>query len=143
MQIPTDSIDAAPALGRLGRPPFSAGLPVTPPGPCRITFRGCPPSEPPRIEVRAWLARLNALTASMIGGDITIEGVDHRRKQGLYRVLIRLQMPTGAVVVGPDHSANSPCDDVYVAIRNAFRALRRELASQLPASAPGVVEATR
>lgn len=104
-----------------------ADFPQIPTGPCGIKFHGFAPSEPPRIEVRAWLVRLSALTGAMTGGDVTIEAVDAGFKERHYRVRIELQMPAGPVLVGSDHPANLPCDDVYVAIRNAFRAARREL----------------
>jgi hypothetical protein len=74
----------------------------------------------------------------MLGGDVAIEAVDEGRKERCYRVRIQLQMPGGPVLVGSDHPANLPCDDVYVAIRNAFRIARRELETQLRANAPGV-----
>ena len=99
--------------------------------PCRITFQGFTGSEPPRIEVQAWLGRLGALTAPMTGGEVTIEAVDQGRKERCYRVRMELVMPAGPLIVGADHPANPPHEDVYVAIRNAFRAARRELELRL------------
>jgi hypothetical protein len=128
MEGPADAIDQARvATDALESPPPVADVPVVPPRPCRITFHGVAPSEPPRIEVRAWLARLGALTAPMTGGEVAIEAVDQGRKERRYRVRMELVMPAGTVLVGSDHPANLPHEDVYVAIRNAFRAARREL----------------
>ncbi len=128
METPPDPIDDAEgAADDLGAPRPIVEVPQLAARPCRITFHGFPPSEPPRVEVRAWLARLGALTAPMTGGDVAIEAVDKGFKERHYRVRIELQMPGGPVLVGSDHPDNLPRDDVYVAIRNAFRAARRQL----------------
>ena len=100
---------------------------VAPRRACQITFGGMLASEPTRVEVHAWLAKLNALTASMTGGHVLIEAVDRGHKEQHYRVRMDLTMPTGVVVVDYDHPHNRAHEDVYVAIRNAFRAARRQL----------------
>jgi hypothetical protein len=95
--------------------------------PCQVNFGGMPASEPPRVEVYAWLEKLGSLTAAMTGGQVLIEAVDRGRKDRHYRVRMDLTMPTGTVVVAYDHPSNGPHEDVIVAIRNAFRAARRQL----------------
>ena len=100
---------------------------VVPRAPCQIAFGGMLASEPPRVEVHAWLDRLGALTASMTAGQVRIEAVDRGRKPQHYRVRMDITLPTGVVVVDYDHPSNGPHEDVYVAIRNAFRAARRQL----------------
>ena len=133
MEGPADSSDPSPdATDVVASPPPVADAPPVPPRPCRITFHGFAPSEPPRIEVRAWLARLGALTAPMTGGEVAIEVLEQGRKERRYRVRMELVMPAGPVLVGSDHPANLPHEDVYVAIRNAFRAARRELETRVP-----------
>jgi ribosome-associated translation inhibitor RaiA len=83
--------------------------------------------EASRLEVRAWLERLGALTAPMTGGHVVIESIAHLRKETRYRVHMELELPTGVVAVPLDHPSNGAHEDVYVAIRNAFRAARRQL----------------
>jgi ribosome-associated translation inhibitor RaiA len=73
----------------------------------------------------------------MTGGEVAIEAVDQGRKERQYRVRIQLALPAGAVIVGPDHPGNAAHEDVYVAIRNAFRAARRQLELQLRADPQG------
>jgi hypothetical protein len=103
-------------------------LPPKPAHPCQIVFKGMDPTEAARVEVRAWLDRLGALTAPMIGGQVVIEAIDEgRREDRRYHVRMDLTMPEGVVSVGPDHPSNGPHEDVYVAIRNGFRAARRQL----------------
>jgi hypothetical protein len=98
-----------------------------PPLPLRITLDGMNASEASRIEVRAWLARLGALTATMRGGHVAIESIETIRKETLYRVHMELAMPAGNVIVASDHPHNGAHEDIYVAIRNGFRAARRRL----------------
>jgi hypothetical protein len=133
--VATDAV-ASVATDAVGPPPPVAPVPRVPLLPCRIVFEGFVASEPPRIEVRAWLARLGALTAPMTGGEVAIQALDEGRKERRYRVRMELVLPDGPVVVGSDHPANPPHEDVYVAIRNAFRAARRELETRSSASSP-------
>ena len=100
---------------------------VAPRAHCQIAFLGMPGSEPPRAEVNAWLAKLGPLTAPMTGGRVEIEAVDRDRKERQYRVRMDLTMPHAVVTVAHDHPNNGLHEDVFVAIRNAFRAARREL----------------
>jgi len=107
---------------------------------CQITFVGTTASEPPRAEVHAWLAKLGLLTAPMTEGRVVIEAVDQDHKERRYRVRMDLTMPHGVVTVGHDHPNNGAHEDIFVAIRNAFRAGRRELeAYSLSRGAPAPV----
>ena len=114
---------------------------VAPRANCQIAFVGTTASEPPRAEVHAWLAKLGLLTAPMTEGRVVIEAVDEDHKERRYRVRMDLTMPHGIVTVGHDHPNNGAHEDIYVAIRNAFRAGRRELeAYSLSRGAPAPVE---
>src|SRR2546430_17146051 len=84
---------------------------VVPRGACQIAFAGMLASEPPRVEVHAWLDRLGALTASMTGGQVRIEAVDRGRKPQHYRVRMDLTLPTGVVAIDYDHPSNAPHED--------------------------------
>lgn len=94
---------------------------------CQITFVGMDAVDALKLEVRAWLLRLGVLTAEATAGHVLIETIDERRKERRYRVAMELAMPDGMVVVKHDHPSNTAHEDVYVAIRNAFRAARRQL----------------
>ena len=110
------------------QPPRPApAAPVGPSRTCRIVFEGFTASEPARVEVRAWLERLGALTAAMTDGEVTMEALDRGHAERHYRVRMELAMPAGVVKIGPEHPSNRPHEDIYVAIRNAFRAAKREL----------------
>lgn len=141
MAVPADSIDGGPPATNAFEPPRpGADDAPAPLRRCRIIFQGLPASEPPRLEVRAWLVRLGALTAPMLDGEVVIEAVEHGRKERHYSVRVELVMPKGPVIVRSNHPGNPSHEDVYVAIRNAFRAARRELEAQLQAQAPAAAE---
>ena len=151
--------EISPNLTETGAPPPSTDAPVPPvpvtaPSPvarvvapriCRITFAGLLASEQARVEVNAWrlevhawIDRLGELTSTLTAGHVIIEAVDRGNKGRDYRVRMDLTLPTGVVAVEHDHPNNRPHEDVYVAIRNAFRAARRQLESHrlTPGSQP-------
>jgi hypothetical protein len=63
----------------------------------------------------------------MTGGHLVIELVDRGAKETHYQVRMDLTMPSGIVIVPLDHPSNAAHEDIFVAIRNAFRAARRQL----------------
>ena len=112
-----------------GIAPAAPTVVVRPPRPCRIDFEGCTGTEAARVEVRAWLDRLGELTAALNSAEVVIESIFEPRKERLYRVRMRLTMRAAVVAVAPDHPNNGPHEDIFCAIRNAFRAARRQLES--------------
>ncbi len=108
---------------------------------CRITFAGMDSTEAVKLEVRAWLPRLGVLMEGATGGHVVIEAMDERRKERRYRVRMEWVMPEALLIVAHDHPSNVPHEDVYVAIRNAFRAARRQLEDYFATRTPaGVVD---
>jgi hypothetical protein len=85
------------------------------------------PAEAVRQEVRAWLPRLGVLAHQVTKGHIRIEALEAHRRERLYQAGMELTMPDGIVTVTQVHPSNLAHEDVYVAVRNAFRAARREL----------------
>jgi cold shock CspA family protein len=88
----------------------------------QIAFKGMDVNRAIEAEVRAWLDKLAApmVAAGITGGKIVVESVDGRHLGSRHR----------ALAIGPDHPANGAHEDVFVAVRNAFRALRRLLADE-------------
>ena len=107
----------------------AATRPVAPRANCQIAFVGTTASEAPRAEVHAWLAKLGLLTAPMTEGRVVIEArsIKTTKQRKAIGSGWTLTMPHGIVTVGHDHPNNGAHEDIYVAIRNAFRAGRREL----------------
>jgi hypothetical protein len=118
---------------------------VRPPRPCRIDFEGFTGTEAAKVEVRAWIDRLGELTDPLTSAEVAIEATHEPRKDRLFRVRMRLAMRAGVVVVAPDHPNNGPHEDIFCAIRNGFRAARRQLEGYLkehpPVPPPPVTDA--
>ena len=100
--------------------------------PFQITFKGMPATPEVETEVRAWLEKLAPLRAGarMTSGQIAIEAVfEHQRHRQGYRYQVQMRLATDGnpMTVGVDDLANVPHEDVYVAVRNGFRSIRRQL----------------
>ena len=91
--------------------------------PVQITLRGISHSEALEARIRQKVRKLADLFPSLIGCRVVAE-VPHQRHHHGNQFLVRLDitMPGSEIVVNRDHH-----EDVYVALREAFRAARRQL----------------
>lgn len=94
----------------------------------QITFRNMDASAALEADVlrrTEWLERFHP---TIMGCRVVIEAPHRHHKQGTpFRVRIDITVPGAEIVVGrdpPEHRAHA---DVYVAVRDAFRAARRKL----------------
>lgn len=90
----------------------------------QISFRGLDPSEFIERRVREKLDWLNRFENGIVGARVTVEQRHkHQHKGALFHVRVYLKVAGGSqVVMGEDEA-----EDVYVAIRDAFDAVRRGL----------------
>jgi len=96
--------------------------------PVQITFRGLPPSEAVEARIREHADRLASFHRRISQCRIMVETPHRRHQHGkLYHVRIDVTFPGGEVVVGRDPRSNHAHEDIYVAIRDAFDAARRQL----------------
>ncbi len=97
--------------------------------PLQITYRGLTSSESIEAKVRRRVEKLEQLCSNITSCRVVIESPHHHHHKGnTYRVAIDLIVPDGELAVNHgshDHSH----EDVYVAIRDAFDALGRQLQS--------------
>lgn len=96
--------------------------------PLTITFRDLEPS--PAIEdfVRSWAAKLETVHDRIERCQVVIERPHQHHHQGQrYHVRITLAVPGPDVEVTRDHALDGAHEDLHVAIRDAFRAARRQL----------------
>ncbi len=93
-----------------------------------ITFRNMAWSEAVASVVEGKLAKLEQLTHAVIRCHVTI-GLphQHRVKGRRYEVNIDLTIPHYGLIIGRSHDDKRDYEDVYVAIRDAFEAVRRQL----------------
>ena len=96
--------------------------------PLQITFRDIPHSEALEADIREKAAKLDQFYEKVMACRVIVESPHkHHHKGKLYHVRIDLTVPRGEIIVkrGPkDHHAH---EDPYVAVRDAFKAARRQL----------------
>src|SRR5262245_44103724 len=91
-----------------------------------ITFHQLDHSDAVAAAVLRWIARLEHLSERMTKCSVTVDQPHKRRRHGgEYHVSIVLEVPGAELAATHDHV------DVYVAIADAFRALRRQLQDHL------------
>ncbi|MFZ5468091.1 MAG: HPF/RaiA family ribosome-associated protein [Myxococcota bacterium] len=99
--------------------------------PLEISYRDIEPSAAMDVAVRAKAAWLERFFPRIVGCHVTIErpGQHHHRhgKGAHFRVRIELAVPGGLLVVGRDPARAKTHEDAYLAIHEAFRAMRRQL----------------
>jgi ribosomal subunit interface protein len=94
----------------------------------QITFRDLPPSAAIEAKIREKAARLEQFCSDIIGCHVVVEAPHHRQHQGgLYHVRVDVTVPDAELVVSRDPQQHHEHEDVYVAIRDAFDAVRRRL----------------
>lgn len=89
----------------------------------RITLRGVPHSDALEARIRQKVRKLEQLYPGLLGCRVVAE-IPHRHQSRRNQFIVRLDIavPGGELVVNRDHH-----EDVYVALREAFRAARRQL----------------
>jgi hypothetical protein len=114
-----------------------------------VVFKGMDTNKDVETEVRAWIVKIRPLTdaARMLSGRVIVESIERtgaQRNSGVrYGASVEIATLDEDVVAGPDHADNAAHEDVYVAVRNAFRLVRRELAASIERrSLSGAAEAT-
>jgi len=94
----------------------------------QITFRDIQKSDAIEADIREKAAKLDQFYDSIMSGRVIVEAPHgHHHKGKLYHVIVDLTVPDGELVVNRDPSGRHAHEDVYVAIRDAFDAMRRQL----------------
>lgn len=97
--------------------------------PLQITFRDMEPSAAVEANIREKAKKLDQFSDRIMSCRVMVEiPHGHHHKGRLYQVRIDLTVPEGELLVtqGHHHKDHSH-EDVYVAIRDAFDAMRRQL----------------
>jgi ribosomal subunit interface protein len=89
----------------------------------QITVREMPHSEALEAEIRRKAAGLERVYPRITGIRATVEAPHHHRQRGNYfTIRLDITVPGCEILVNRDHA-----EDVYVAVRDAFQAARRQL----------------
>lgn len=95
--------------------------------PLQITIRGMPPSAALESHIRERIGKLEHQYPQMHACRVVVELPHHRKTQGSqFTVRIEIGVPGGQIAVNQDHH-----EDVYVALRDAFDAARKQLDQHL------------
>jgi ribosomal subunit interface protein len=96
--------------------------------PVEIRFDNLAPSPAVEADVRQRAAKLVQFMSDIVSCRVTVKAPHKHHQQGnLYGVTVDLRFPGGEVVASREPAAHHAHEDVYVAIRDAFRAVRRQL----------------
>src|SRR5581483_5065602 len=87
--------------------------------PIQVTFRDIPASEPIEANIRRRAGKLDELHRGVMACRVTLE--EASRRPARFHVRIDVTVPGGELVAAHED------EDVYVAIRDAFDGVRRQL----------------
>ncbi len=96
--------------------------------PVQITYHGLEPTEAINSRINEEVEKLQRFYDHIISMRVTVEEPHaHHHKGKLYAVRIDVSVPGREIVVSRDHHDKHQYEDLYVAIRDAFAAARRQL----------------
>lgn len=96
--------------------------------PLQISFRDVPQSDAVEARIREMAAKLERYHKRIMSCSIVVEAIHRRGRKGrLYDIHIDLRVPGGELVVSRAPGSDHAHEDIYVAIRDAFRAAVRQL----------------
>jgi cold shock CspA family protein/ribosome-associated translation inhibitor RaiA len=110
--------------------------------PLKITFPRLNRSEALEECIRDWAARLESVYSRILHCDVAVESPHRHHRQGKqYHVRIALRVPHGEIVVSRDPGPDEAHQDPFVAVRDSFRAARRQLEDHVRRNLRGDVRA--
>jgi ribosomal subunit interface protein len=96
--------------------------------PVDITFKELEASDALHARITEWVERLEHVYARIVRCDVLVEMPHrHHRHGGQFHVRVRLTIPGGEIVASHDPGTGGAHEDVYVALRDTFAAVRRQL----------------
>jgi ribosomal subunit interface protein len=100
--------------------------------PLEILFRNMDASDAVEAAAREHVAKLERLADSIVSCRVTLEAPHRHHHQGnLYTVSVDLHYAGGEAVANRAPGAKHAHEDVYVALRDAFNAVRRQLQDRM------------
>jgi len=96
--------------------------------PLQITFRNIDASPAVEAKVRKRVEELEQFYDRIISCRVMIEAPNRRHREGsLYHIRVDLKVPGREIVVKRDPPEHHAHEDIYVAVRDCFDAVRRQL----------------
>ncbi|MBV8779443.1 MAG: ribosome-associated translation inhibitor RaiA [Alphaproteobacteria bacterium] len=107
--------------------------------PLQITFRDLPSSAAVETQIRERAEHLEHLFGRVTSCRVVVEGRHRPQRAGkVFNLRVELAMPGRVVAVGNGPAALRGHDDVFVAVRAAFEAARRQLSQRAARRRAGV-----
>jgi len=96
--------------------------------PLQVSFRNMTPSESVEANIRKRTEKLDSFCDNIISFQVVVEAPrKHQQKGGLYHVRLDIRLVGESIQVNREPDLHRAHEDVYVAIRDAFNAARRQL----------------
>lgn len=96
--------------------------------PLQVVFRDMPRSEAVEAKIREKVEKLERFSDDIISCRVVVEPAHrHHHKGNLYHARIDVVVPGTELVANRENDVNHAHEDVYVAVRDAFDAMRRQL----------------
>ena len=96
--------------------------------PATISFRDFPHSDAVEASIQQKIDKLEQYYDRITSCRVVVQAPHRQHKKGkLYQVHVHLSLPGDDIVVGNDSSDDHSHEDVYIAIRDSFEAVRRQL----------------
>lgn len=96
--------------------------------PLQVTFRHMETSEALLADIEEKAAKLDRFSDHIMACRVVVEAPhQHHHKGNLYRIAIDLTVPGGEIVASRSADEHHAHEDVYVAVRDAFNAVQRQL----------------
>jgi ribosomal subunit interface protein len=96
--------------------------------PLQITYRGLDPSPAVDADIRDKAAKLDHYYDHIMSCRVMVEAPHRHSRQGnIYHVRVDLKVPDRELVASRDTAKYDSHEDLYVAIRDAFAAIQRQL----------------
>lgn len=100
--------------------------------PIQINFHGLGPSPAIEAAVRKHAKKLELFRNDIVSCRVTVESPHkHQRKGRLYHIVINVRTEGDEIAVSRMPDDQTAHEDIYVAIRDAFKATRRQLQDRL------------
>lgn len=96
--------------------------------PLQVTFRNMDPSEFVEARIREKVENLKKFSKDIMSCRVIVEAPHkHHHKGNIYTVKIDITLPGNEIIADRSPKLDHAHEDVYVAIRDAFNAVRRQL----------------
>lgn len=93
----------------------------------QITFRNIDASSAVEAKIRERARELEQFYDRIVSCRVVIEGPNRRRHGDLFHIRVDLKVPGKEIVVKRDPPEHYAHEDIYVAVRDCFDAVRRQL----------------